>query len=124
MSFFTAINCMDGRVQLPVVHYLQRRFLVEYIDMITEPGPNRIVAENTDTTAMDSIFKRMDISVNGHKSKGIAIVGHHDCLGNPTPKEEQLQHIRQAKEVLAKKYPQSEIIGLWVDADWVVSEVD
>ncbi|MHC5086790.1 MAG: carbonic anhydrase, partial [Planctomycetota bacterium] len=26
MSFCTAINCMDGRVQLPVIPFLQNRF--------------------------------------------------------------------------------------------------
>ena len=40
MSFCTAINCMDGRVQLPVIRFLQERFKVDYVDVISEPGPN------------------------------------------------------------------------------------
>lgn len=36
---------MDGRVQLPVIKYLQDRFKVQYVDTITEPGPNLILAE-------------------------------------------------------------------------------
>jgi len=43
MSFYTAINCMDGRVQLPVITYLQKRFGVEHVDSITAAGPNRLV---------------------------------------------------------------------------------
>jgi len=40
MIFCTAVNCMDGRVQLPVINYLKERFSANYVDMITEPGPN------------------------------------------------------------------------------------
>ena len=44
MTFFTVINCMDGRVQLPVINYLKQKFNVEFIDTITEVGPNKIIA--------------------------------------------------------------------------------
>ena len=37
-TFATAINCMDGRVQLPVIKFLQERFKAEYVDIISEPG--------------------------------------------------------------------------------------
>ncbi len=47
MSFCTTINCMDGRVQLPVIKYLQKHFNVDYVDSITEPGPNLILAKQT-----------------------------------------------------------------------------
>ena len=31
MSFYTTINCMDGRVQFPVLNYLMERFGVESV---------------------------------------------------------------------------------------------
>jgi len=34
MSYCTVINCMDGRVQLPVIKYLKERFDVDYVDSI------------------------------------------------------------------------------------------
>ncbi len=37
-TFATAINCMDGRVQLPVIAYLKSKYVVDYVDAITEPG--------------------------------------------------------------------------------------
>ena len=46
MKFYTVINCMDGRVQLPVIKYLQKRFNVEYVDSITEAGPNLVLSEH------------------------------------------------------------------------------
>jgi len=44
-SFAAAINCMDGRTQIPVIDYVKRRFRVDHVDMITEPRPIRILAE-------------------------------------------------------------------------------
>ncbi|MGI9568583.1 MAG: carbonic anhydrase, partial [Desulfobulbia bacterium] len=34
MRFCSVISCMDGRVQLPVIRYLQKRFNVDYVDSI------------------------------------------------------------------------------------------
>ena len=45
MKFCTAVNCMDGRVQLPVISYMMDRFGADCVDVISEPGPNRIIAE-------------------------------------------------------------------------------
>ncbi|MDQ7053130.1 MAG: hypothetical protein Q9P14_09635 [candidate division KSB1 bacterium] len=123
MTFCTAINCMDGRVQLPVIRYLQQRFGVEYVDTITEPGPNRILAERTNAALVQSILTRLNISVEKHGSRGIAVVGHHDCAGNPASREEQVQHIAQAVEFLRGQYAGMEIIGLWANERWQVEEV-
>ncbi len=123
MSFCTAINCMDGRVQLGVIKYLQKRFGAKYVDSITEPGPNLILAKRTDENSVKSILARVEISVGKHLSKGIAIVGHHDCAGNPAPKDEQISHIREAVEFIRSRFPEIEIIGLWVNENWEVSEV-
>ncbi|RMI03503.1 MAG: hypothetical protein D6681_09820 [Calditrichaeota bacterium] len=121
MRFCTVINCMDGRVQLPVMEYLQRRFDALYVDSITEAGPNRILAEQQD--AVESILERLKISVNKHHSVGIAVVGHHDCAGNPAPKEQQEVHIRRAVRFLKERFEGIQVIGLWVDENWKVQEI-
>ncbi|HHJ51833.1 MAG TPA: hypothetical protein ENJ89_01450 [Caldithrix abyssi] len=123
MNFCTAINCMDGRVQLPVIDYLKKRFGVAYVDAITEAGPNRIVAEQTNKALLQSIYNRVDISIENHNSVGIAIVGHYDCAGNPAPQEEQMVHIQKAVRALGQRYENMEIIGLWVDENRRVHEV-
>ena len=124
MRFCSAINCMDGRVQLPVIRYLQNRFNVDYVDTITEAGPDLILAESKDTIAVKTIFDRLDISVEKHHSVGIAIVGHHDCAGNPVAKEDHLKHIQKGITLLRQQYENLEIIGLWVDNQWEVHEVN
>ena len=123
MSFCTAINCMDGRAQIPVIEFLQQRFGVDYVDSITEPGPNKILADQTDSHLLGSIFNRLQISLEKHHSVGLAVVGHAECAGNPVPEQEQTAHTLKAVEYLQDKYEGLEIIGLWVDANWNVVEI-
>ena len=115
---------MDGRVQLPVIKYLQERFDARFVDMITEPGPNRILAEGEDETAVQSILARIRISTDLHDSQGIAVVGHYHCAGNPAPKAEQLAQIEKAVQFLKREFGDVEVIGLWVDENWRVHEQD
>ena len=122
-KFATAINCMDGRVQPPVTAFLKKKYGVDYVDMITEPGPNGILAANTNQAAIDSIKRRVGISTTKHGSKHIAIAGHHDCAGNPVDKDTHLAHIRSAIKAVKSWGVKAEVIGLWVDDKWKVSEV-
>ena len=122
-KFATAINCMDGRAQMPVIEHIKRKYGVNYVDMITEPGPNKILSENKDKNSIDSIKRRVAISVEVHKSGLIAIVGHHDCAGNPADKEGQRQHILSAITTAESWGVNAQIIGLWVDENWNVHQV-
>ena len=130
MSFCTVINCMDGRTQLPVNEYLRRQLKVNYVDTITQAGPVRILAEQQESYAAQSILQNVDISVNKHGSKSIAIVAHHDCAGNPLKPDEQLRQLKTAVKWLAGKYPAIQVLGLWVnpadslpDKAWSVTEI-
>ena len=123
MSFCTVINCMDGRIQLPVIEYLQGRFGVDYVDSITEPGPNLILAQQADMDIVKSIFNRLKISIERHASVGIAVAGHYGCAGNPSTKEEQTEHTIEAIRCIKREYSDLEVIGLWIDENWKVSEL-
>lgn len=122
-KFATAINCMDGRTQLPIINYMKKKYKADHVDMITEPGPIRILAENKDKTALDSIKRRVEISTGKHGSEHIAIVGHHDCTGNPVDKETQLRQIKESIKIVRLWGFKGEIIGLWIDEDWTTQEV-
>jgi len=122
-SFSTAINCMDGRTQIPVNEFLKTKYGVDYVDTITEPGPIKILAEESNEFKLNSIFERVDISVFKHGSKSICVVGHYDCAGNPISKDEQLVQIEKSCDLLREKYNGVEVIGVWVDENWEVEEV-
>ena len=123
VKFCTVINCMDGRVQLPVNKFLQQRFGAEFVDTITEPGPNLILSEQKNRHLTQSIFERLEISIDRHGSVGVAIVGHHDCAGNPAPRDEQLGHLQDSIQLLQGKCGRVEVIGLWVNEEWEVQEI-
>jgi hypothetical protein len=123
VSFCTAVNCMDGRVQLPVIRYLSERFRAEYVDSVTEPGPNAILARRTDAAAVEAIERRVRISIERHKSVGIAVVGHHDCAGNPAGLAEQTRDTLAAVRYLEERFPGIPVIGLWVNHAWEVCEI-
>ena len=123
MRFCTAITCMDGRVQLPVITYLQKRFDAQYVDSITEAGPNLILSEQKRTGSIQAILERLKISIENHDSTGIAIVGHHDCAGNPAGQHDQIAHIQKAMEFLRQHHADLEMVGLWVDRNWEIHEV-
>jgi carbonic anhydrase len=122
-KFATAINCMDGRVQIPVIEYIKNNYGVNYVDMITAPGVNKLLSEG-EHIIMELIKKSVGISVNFHGSKLIAIVGHYDCAGNPTDKETQLKHILTGIKMVISWGFNVKVIGLWVNEDWEVCEVE
>ncbi len=115
---------MDGRIQLPVISFLQERFNAEFVDTITEAGPNLILAEQKNQTQIQSIFERLKISINNHRSIGIAVVGHHDCAGNPAPKKKQINHLHQSVQLIQEQFKHIEVISVWVDENWNVQEIE
>jgi carbonic anhydrase len=123
-KFATVINCMDGRIQIPVSGWIIENYDIDYPDTITEAGPIKLLSENKDKEIVASIKERMDISILKHHSESIFVVGHYDCAGNPQPKEKQLEQINQSIELIKKwNYPVKNIVGLWVNENWEVEKV-
>jgi len=113
---------MDGRVQDAVKKYMQENYGVDYVDMVTEPGPNKVLAANFDFPIIENIKKRVEVSAHHHGSKILAIAGHFGCAGNPTGKEVQIAHLKKAEEIVKSFDLNVEIILLWVDGDWTTVE--
>ena len=122
MSFYTAINCMDGRIQESVATYIKKEYNVLFVDMITGAGPVKILSCKKEEN-LKSILSCIDISLKKHKSKGIAIVAHYDCAGNPIADEEQKRLLQKAVIFLENKYINVSVCGLWVDKDRKIENV-
>lgn len=125
-TFVTSINCIDGRVQKPVMEYLCKKFGVDYVDMVTEPGPNKLLSEKPDSAVANQIVEhikeRVEISVQEHGSKVIALVGHYDCAGNPNLEEMQREQILKGLEEIKRWGFEAEVIGIWVDENFLARE--
>lgn len=121
-TFATAINCMDGRTQEPIISWVKKTFEVSYVDAITEPGPDKILAEGPDTL-IESIRNRVMISVNKHGSQNVIMVSHHDCTGNPVSKEEHLGQLKKSVDVISSWELGVKITGVWIGKDWKVNKL-
>jgi carbonic anhydrase len=121
--FVTSINCMDGRVILPLNNYMRNRYGAEYVDTITAGGPIRFLAGDDSNCIKHHIMSRIGISVNLHGSNVVAISGHYDCAGNPKSKEEQIEQIKISVDYVKNVYPDVEILALWVNEHWEVEEI-
>jgi hypothetical protein len=123
-KFGTAINCMDGRVQIPVTDWLKKKYALDYVDVITEPGPDKMLTQGT-PAQLESIKSRVLISVNAHGSQTIIVAGHDDCAGNPVSKDEHIRQIKRCVDIVRSwKLPVSSVIGAWVNDSWAVEIVE
>ena len=43
-KFVTAINCIDGRAQIPVIDWLKAATDADFVDQITEPSADKALA--------------------------------------------------------------------------------
>lgn len=120
-EFVTCINCIDGRVQLPVINWILNNYDVKYVDMITSPGVNGVLANKNSNVA--DIFDKLTFSNDGHSTELIFIVGHHDCLANPVDDETHNKQIIRSVECIKESYSDSTVIGLWVDNEFNVQIV-
>ncbi len=118
-EFATAINCIDGRVQKPVIDYIKKHFKVDYVDMITEPGPNKVLSEGKEANIIEFLKKKVRISVEKHTSQIIVIAAHYDCAGNPENEDIQKEQLLKAVDVITSwGFPVKKIIVLWLDENF------
>ena len=114
--FATAINCIDGRAQVPVIDWLRLHCNVQYVDLITEPGADKCLAQEfSDVTV--TIKNKVRFSLEVHGSSVIAVVGHHGCIANPVSKEEHWEQISQGAKVVASWGMSVRVVGLYVN-EW------
>ena len=122
-KFGTAINCMDGRVQLPVINWMKEQFHLDYVDMITEPGADKAVGGGW-FELVEEIRKKALISVNAHGSRIIVIAGHDDCAGNPvTPEKHKSQLHDAVRTIKSWNLPLEKVAAIWINKDWHIEVV-
>lgn len=119
-DYSIAINCVDGRVQTPVLEWMKRHTRGELVHCVTEPGPDAALA---DGDAADRIEPIVRLLTEGTSVDAVAVAAHHDCLGNPVDQETHREQVRRAAEAVASWGLADRVLALWVDRDWAVSVV-
>jgi hypothetical protein len=115
---------MDGRVQIPVIEWMKKHYGLDYLDTITEPGPESVLSQNSDNLTIQSIKKKIEISVSRHDSKLIAVIGHMDCAGNPADSGKKQEQILKAVKTVQSWDHGIRVIGLFINEDWEVSQIE
>lgn len=131
-TFFTVLGCMDGRCQEVVARFGREQFGAEFPDTITEAGLVGMLANNPSQDFLDSLKKKILISLNKHGSKGIIIDGHAECAGDSVDDAEHKAHIKKAIAVVRSLIGPSNtpIIGVFVQRakdhpkNWEVHQLD
>ncbi len=118
-KFAAAINCIDGRAQRPVSEWIRIQYAVDYVDTITQPGPEKALTQGPQGT-IDAMRANVGVSVSAHQSQLIAIAAHHECAGNPVTDEEHKEQVRAACKIIAGWGFPARIIGLWVNEWWQI----
>ena len=123
-KFGTAINCIDGRTQEPVIDFMKQKYGIDGVDMVTFPGVDGVVSSLGNFNTITLIRNAVSISIEKHGSRIIAVVGHFDCAGNPGNKEHHYAHIGKAVQQVSSWKFDVEIVGLYVNDKWQIEEVN
>ncbi|WFD08687.1 carbonic anhydrase [Tepidibacter hydrothermalis] len=113
-KFATALNCIDGRFQIPVIKWLKENFDVDYVDLITEPGMDKVLSQGH-WREMQRLREKVMVSITAHKSNVVAVVGHYDCAANPVSDCKHFQHIVASTYTVKSWGLPVIVVGLWVD---------
>lgn len=113
-KFATALNCIDGRTQVPVINWLKDNFFVNYVDLITTPGMDKVLSQGH-WAEVNRLRENVIVSITAHNSQVVAVVGHYDCAANPVSDCEHFQDIIAATNIVKSWCFPVTVVGLWVD---------
>ena len=123
LTFGTLVTCIDGRVQRPTILWMRDRFTLDYVDVISEPGPDKLLAEGWPSDVLP-VRKKVGFSIQAHASRLVAICGHYDCAGNPATPDEHREQIRRSVRLLRAWAFSAEVVGLWLNEQWQIELVE
>ncbi len=116
----TCLNCMDGRVQLPVLQWIKENYPVDFVDVITEAGMDNVLCNQED---IREVLRSITISVDVNKSTRLFVVGHYDCRGNPVEENVHRQEISDSVKRLKGIGPRMRSLAFGSTQTWQVEVV-
>ncbi|UCG42213.1 MAG: hypothetical protein JSU73_10080 [candidate division WOR-3 bacterium] len=94
------------------------------MDRVPEPGLARLLAQARDSSQAGPILGRVAISADKRGSRHSAVVGHHDCAGNPVAEDVQIEQLRKCVAAVQARGFEAQVVGLWVDENRQVYKVE
>lgn len=109
-KFAACLTRIDGRIQLPIIKWITENYDINYVDMITEPGIDKLLS-NTKCDP-SKILKNLTISINKHNSDTIFIAGDHDCAANSVKENTHKEQTIKSVDRITNYTSLCNIIGL------------
>lgn len=123
-TFAAAVTCIDGRVHPTLTRWVRDRFGVDHVDLLTQPGPDLALCCG-DEGAVARLRDHLGVSTRAHHPGALVVAGHADCAANPVSEAEHRRHLRRAlRRAQAWVPPEMPVVGVWVDLDGRVAEVE
>jgi len=122
MKIITLLSCIDGRFQVPLTEYLLNKYDGYIVDKITYPGMDKVFSHDF-INEQEFIKSSIEISFS-RGSNSIYLMGHSDCTGNVLSDELHLIEVKNSIENLKKLYKGVKVIGLFIDLDYNVIEIE
>jgi len=123
MSRCIAVNCVDGRAQLPVIEFIKREYGWSLFDVITEWNPAYVLSERNTSIEANSIMEKIESLIKNNIYNTIVITAHHGCADNCESDADYSRHLNLSVRYVGKHFPELKVIGLWIDADGNTKEV-
>ncbi len=120
LRFGTLVTCIDGRVQRPTILWMRDRYGLDYVDVISAPGPDKLLVAGEESAEVALVRRNVGFSIAAHDSQLVALCGHHDCAGNPATDDEHWEQIRQGTALLRSWGLVADTVGLWLGEGWKV----
>ena len=122
-KFGTAINCIDGRTQEPVIDFMKQKYDIDGVDMVTFPGVDGVISNRENSDEIAFIRNAVSISIEKHRSRIIAVVGHFDCAGNPGNREHHYANIQRGVHEVSSWRFHAQVVGFYVNDKKQIEEV-
>jgi hypothetical protein len=105
---------MDGRIQTRTIDQLMTRFGARHIDNITTTGAVKHL-DGSVTPTGEGLLRSLEVSIEAHGTNQVAIVAHTQCAGNPITDRQQKDQLKNAIYVVSERFPELEVIALFLD---------
>lgn len=113
-AFGVALTCIDGRIADVVHEGLRREWGVDFVDVVTLPGPEAVVPELPEQHA---VWDALRISVQRHGSSRAAVVAHTDCAANAVDLETRRDQVRESVFQVRDLLRGTDVTGWLVDTE-------
>ena len=119
--FGTCVTCIDGRIQEPLQQWLKKKYELDYVDMITEHGAEKLFS---DDKHQSELRNKVSYSIKNSNSKIILVSAHHDCEGNMVSKDKQISQIKDAISIIQSWNLGVPVTGAWFNEQLQVESIE